>query len=561
VGRSFLSSLALASLLLAPAAHAQVAASFDYRVNRTISEGDGAYQGWSDQLTASGHYDVVPTDAAVSVHATYAWHYASPEDARDGSEDRTVEIDRAQRHYVAGSDLDEYDDVDARSLATWIYVPTTLRVGDEVTILDEVFLVSAVDEPLSVAGATRTTLHVQRQGTGRRNDAYGLFTTTTNDAYWFDAATGMFLRELRFEHDEGVSTDAERASFRQREEVAITDASYAPRVGPLPPEPQRIVQPFARFSWLIAPVGFSLAVVLGFMLVRRVLRPAAVRTHRGQEITVDDLGPGAALPAGATGTTIYFGAFLPHFLAVARRTSNRVWIARTGGSVVGCAIEDRVAGVPTIFAPVSDVCEALRMAMHSSDFFSELRHGNLESVMAATQRTGTKLPAATAYNVLETYEVLERTDGEEPVYDAQVVTRLEEPDHGAAAELLTRVLGVRCGDYLSASLAEGDLAYVARVDGVVVGVGLATVAGIDGRLHTLAVDPSHRNRGLGRELVRARVRAMMALGAKRIVTEIAARNSASLENVRREGFTTIGSMYIETSREIAPPATTPAVRR
>ena len=548
-------------MCLAPVAHAQVGGSFDYRVARTISEGTGAYDGWSDQLTAMGHYDVVPGDGAVSVHATYAWHYTSPEDASDGSEDRTVAIEPARRHYVAGCDLDEYDDTDARQLTTWIYVPTTLHVGDEVTILDETFLVAAVDEPLSVAGATRTTIHVQRHGTGHRNDAYGVFTTTSDDAYWFDAATGMFLRELRFEHDEGISTNAERASFRQREEVAVVDASYAPRVGPLPPEPVRMVGPVERYSWLIAPVGFSLVVVLGFLMIRRALRPAAVRTHRGQEITVDELGPSAPLPTGSSGTTIYFGAFLPHFLAVARRTGNRVWLARVAGSVAGVAIEDRVAGVPSIFAPVSDVCEAMRIAIRSSDFFSEQRHGNLDSVISATQQTGTKLPAAAAYNVLETYEVLERTDGEEPVYDSQVVTRLEATDEGAAAELLTRTLGVPCGEYLKASLAEGDLAYVARVDGAVVGVGLATVAGLDGRLHTLAVDPGHRNRGLGRELVRARVRAMMALGAKRIVTEVAARNSASLENVRREGFSTIGSMYIETSRELAPPIVTPAVRR
>ncbi len=554
-------------LSLAPAAAgAQVDAELDYRVSRRATGTSGAYAGWADELLASGHYSVTapPGSGPVAVHGAYQWRYTSPESLDSGSEDRHVTVERATRHYVDRTDLDEYDGADASTLTTWLYVPLTVDFGDIVHVLDEDFLVMETHEPIEIAGAPRDAIHLSAHGDGTRDDAYGQFDTRYDDHYWFDATTGMFLRELRTETDTGT-TEGTAATLGFREEVVVVDASYARHVGPVPPDPmlRRSVHALTpslleRYQWPLVALIF----VLTFVFLRWVLgrAPRGVPALRGRPIRTRRLGGEDPIPAFPADTSISFGAFLPHFVRIARATSNDVWLAEVDGTIVGLALDDASTGVASIFAREPDVCETLRRAVGKQDFFSEVRHGNLPSVIEATATTGDKLPAAAAYNVLETYDVLSLEKPGSPAYDTAVITRLEAAEV-AASDLLTRVLGAPSEAYLKAAMAAGDLAYVARSSGSIVGVGLATVVGTQGRMHTLAVDPAHRNKGLGRELVRARVRAMAALGAERIVTEISAQNSASLEIARGEGFATVATMYLETARDAAPASARSTVRK
>lgn len=559
--------LALSALLTPGLAHAQPdGAWFAYHSERRFVGQSGAYAGWSDELVASGRYAIQleAEGADAHVHGSYQWRYTSPESRETGSEDRTVTVRRADRHYTERTDLDEYDAADASTLATWVFVPTTLAIGDRVEILDETFEVMDTHAALDAAGAPRSALLVEASGTGARHDAYGDFRTRWTDQYWFDAATGMFLRELRVEDDVGT-TEGAAASLRVTEDVRVFDASYAPIVGAPPVDPL-LERPrsASSASMPLVPVGLAAGglMLVVFLLLRGRKRGTGPLEIGGTPVTTRQLGAQETLGAIDEQASVTFAPLVPHFVAVARGTGDAVWIAELGGKIIGVAIDDAASGVATIFAREPDVCELLRKRVARQDFFAELRHGNLATVITATSETGTRLPAGAAYNVLETYEVLTLERPGSPAYDTAVVTRMTDADVPAAAKVLGTVLGTQGDTYLRASLKSGDLAYVARVDGAIVGIGLATVVGALGRLHTLAVDPAHRNEGLGRELVRARIRAMAALGATRIVTEISALNSASLEIARGEGFTTTGTMYIETTRDTASSvATTPTVRR
>lgn len=539
--------------------HAQPAdAWFAYGVERVATGGSGDYAGWHDQLVASGRYEIaaLPDAEHVRVHGVYQWRYTSSESVDSGSEDRTVPVLVATRTYDGErTDLDEYDGQAASTLATWVWIPVGVATGDHVRVLDDDFVADVGDETRA-AGMERPAIHLVASGDGTRSDEYGSFTTHYTDEYWFDAATGMFLREHRVETDTGTS-----GTLLFDENVVVEDASYAARVGlpvvdPLTRPPPHFRRDDPAFQFVL-PLGLCVAFLVA-LAVWWVLRGRPPTTRA---IVLNEIRSRAELPALPADVSLNFGPFLAHFVDVARRIGSPVWTASVDDTVVGLAIDDTPTRIPTIFARDADACERLRRQLGRLDFFSEVRHGNLRSVVEATVATGEKLPASTAYNVLETYEVLRLKEPGSPAYDTSVVSRLEDEGIAEAASLLTQVLGAPCEDYLKAALAAGDVAYAARAEGRIVGVGLATVLGVEGRLHTLAVHPSHRNRGLGRELVRARIRAMSALGATRIVTEIAATNAASLELARGEGFVSVGQMYVETSRETKTGAPVPTVRR
>lgn len=531
-----------------------------YHYEEVLTEGTGEYAGYTERTVARARYEVVEVGArAARLRSSYTWRYRSPERDERQTIEREASFGLEDRRYTTGrTDVSDYDHRDGRQLATWIWIPPSVQVGDTLQILERSdFRVVSLSETINVAGAPRAAIVVEARYTGRRDDDYGLFTTEVVDRYWFDSATGMFLREVHDERDRG-SYEGRSASFRMLTTIDVIDASYAPATTPpgddrealgraayVPPSPERSSRPDRGGSG--ACVFGSLVVVLAFVLIAATMRRPRVRrrvTGAGVPFRVERVsGASAALPPGLSA---HFDALLPHFIAVTRATNNAVSVATTepDGKVVGVALSDLQSGVGSIFARDSDVCEALRRESGHTEFFSELRHPPLESVL----RSGLTAPAH-AYNVYETYEVLElRARPEDLGYDTEVVSPMREDEREQVIALLNAVYGVACGPWLAASLAHGDLAWVAHDQGRVVGVAMATLVGTTARLHTLTVHPQHRQRGLGTALYRARLRALFDLDAARVITECATWNLAACELARAHGFQKVGEMFVETSR-------------
>ena len=77
-------------------------------------------------------------------------------------------------------------------------------------------------------------------------------------------------------------------------------------------------------------------------------------------------------------------------------------------------------------------------------------------------------------------------------------------------------------DSLAGLLAhDRDALLVAEADGRVTGALVAAWDGWRGNMYRLAVDPAHRRRGIGRDLVRAGERRLAARGARRITALVA----------------------------------------
>jgi GNAT superfamily N-acetyltransferase len=551
---------------------------FHYRFEQRMEGQGGAYAGYDESTLANARYEVQRVEGdSVTIRAQYAWRYNSPERTDEGIEDRTVDFSLATRLYTsARTDSSDYDAQNASSLAQWLWIPRDVQPGTSIQIFDHTFRVIG-EQTIDVLGTPRQVITLRAEYADERNDAYGRLTTTITDEYDFDHATGMFVRERHREQASGT-LEGQSASFVLVTSIDVLDASYMPAAEPLssaydfrtPPrdspasddygssdygstdygsrdyrsERDQVGTVFERSSGFLCCVVIAvlLLVPAGLFIWLLNRKPKRQRsTASGDSFHVERAS--ASLPL-LPGLSPLFDPFIPHMMRVAEAAGQNVVVARgLSGNVLGVGIGDRDADIGTIFAPDSDVCEALRFEIAHSEFFSDKRHPKLSSVFD---------PAAPpeAYNVYETYEIKQlQSQPDDLGFDREVVSPMKPEDRAGVVALLDAVYGVPCGRWLDASLSVGDLAWVARDGDRIVGCALASVVGAQARLHTLTVDAEHRNKGIGTALYRARLRALLDLGASAILTECAAWNIGALEIANAHGFSTIGTMYIESARD------------
>jgi len=115
------------------------------------------------------------------------------------------------------------------------------------------------------------------------------------------------------------------------------------------------------------------------------------------------------------------------------------------------------------------------------------------------------------------------------------------------------------GSFLGSQIAEKDsVVLVAEENGEVVGYTYGSNEGHDwmnlrgpaGELHDVVVDPAHRGKGIGAQLLAAVMTALEAKGAPRIVLSTAFQNEVAQRLFERAGFRrTMIEMTRESSRE------------
>jgi ribosomal protein S18 acetylase RimI-like enzyme len=354
------------------------------------------------------------------------------------------------------------------------------------------------------------------KGTGERHDAYGSFTTSWTATDSFDRASGYILGST-YEEEDVATSGGDR--FTLRETFVVTKASYAldlappaktreqraekrpRRPGAAPPP---AVQPSALcvggLLCLGAPV---LAGLLWFFVARTRIRPLT--------------GDASTLAAMDAKCSPALRPFLVDFAKKAQALGDTVTLATgLGASLRGLALSNAESGIGTIFAATASV--AKQLAPHAGGTcFSDF--------------------AFAGAVVAERFHVLRLPTIPDLRWDTRAVRRMTEADLVEVEALALLVYGVPCKQWLSlhASWPE-EIAYVAVVEGAVVGFGFATQIGAEGRTHMLTVHPDHRNEGIGTELVRARLKALKDLGCERVVTEIAETNVGSLHINEKLGF-------------------------
>jgi ribosomal-protein-alanine N-acetyltransferase len=242
----------------------------------------------------------------------------------------------------------------------------------------------------------------------------------------------------------------------------------------------------------------------------------------------------------------------------AHTAGDRVAVATYNNYLIGLAIYHKDAKIGTILAQDTDVTEHLRKYIGTKDFFSEVRHKPINP----SAQLGTygafgyasygyqKLPSADqdAYNIYETHKILVKENIEPESYDSSIVRIMKKEDIHAVCELSKKVYKIKGEKWFNALLKHSELGLVAVLDGKIVGFAFATLVNEYARLHSLTVDPAYRSRGIGKELMRARLNMLSNLGATWAMVEIADWNLPSLRIATSFGFQPRGKMYVETIR-------------
>jgi L-amino acid N-acyltransferase YncA len=537
-----------APLALAPAAAAAPPADawFEYRLHQAIGSGGGEYAGYEDDIHSQGRYSVTSLTAAEAfVHANYQWSYSSSEGTRRrGTENRDVSFSLADRRYTSAvTDLDDLDGQPPAAHAVWFWIPTGLPLGAPVDILDQTLIVTSTRAVVWQGLTPHEAIEVRGSGTGVRNDAYGTFDTSWTDTFYFDIATGMFVAERYVEQNNGF-WQGERASFVLTLNVDVTGTSY-----PIPVSTGGV-------AWLLVQLAVLVGILAGLTVAWRN-RPRMLWSASIPGVTVrrlkrvEKLLPVAPVSGTFSQSQLAsdpelpnyvsqrFGPFIEDFARKGLLAGDRVSVARVPRGLVGIALYNKDADIGTVLCSATDVAEALRRHVRAKDFFSEWRH---------QVPSGQGRPAGDAYNIFDTYHILRAAELPDTEYDTDLVSRMKPQDLDEVSAVAKSVYKADSKEWLAAQLASGDVGFVARLDGKVVGFAFATFANGAGRIHTLTVAPGYRNRGVGRELMRARLFALKAMGARDVITEIAQWNLSSLQLAQSHGFVKVADMYVETVR-------------
>jgi RimJ/RimL family protein N-acetyltransferase len=534
---------------------------FEYKYYQGVNKCRGAYDGYDEDTKGTGRYEVVswgPDEATMNVD--FSWTYDNNEGGDDSGHTKgEFSFDLTTREYTSSFiDVDDfYYSPDPRGppFYQWLWIPPDIEVGTTVKILDSEGVVTDKDKTLWSRYIPRKGIEVKVTGNHNRDDDYGQFEFHFTDLLYFDKVTGMFFAERYEEFDEGY-WEGSHAEFRLYIEIDVTESSYE-----------------IEIDWRTLVITYLLVIfgtiAIAFIIVYPIYRARwARRSYRLKKAELFDDHPKDRpdkvsvrirrvwkpkdFPHRRNHATDYFEPFLEHWSkkAILAKDRSAVVVAQNYG-LMGYALYNKEAKIGTILCKNTELTELLRGYIGCKDFFTESRHTikpTKEMQKDSTTMNMLKKSGKYAYNVFENHNVYKLSNIKPMDYDTKLVRPMRSEDLKQVIALSKKIFKTKAKRWIKASFNSGELAYVAIVDERIVGFGFAEVGGTMGRLHTLGIDPEFRNKGIGKELHRARLEAMRLMGVTQVIDEIADWNLASIRISTLSGFEKIGKMYVETKR-------------
>jgi GNAT superfamily N-acetyltransferase len=227
---------------------------------------------------------------------------------------------------------------------------------------------------------------------------------------------------------------------------------------------------------------------------------------------------------GSLGLSETFDGLLPLFAREVRDAGGEVLAGGPNGRIDAVLLYDGPAHLGSIFGTGPDPVEELARARAPAEYFTEYPIGI----------------------VRDTLDVL-RVDleGWSPPGTIRHAIRIAGPDDLAELARVSRSLsGPHEERWARALWDNGETCFVAEVDGRIAGVCWAARAGRLGRVHSLVVHPRYRRIGIGSDLLVARLLWLRACGARRVLSEVARRNTSSRRIAERAGMRRAGQMFL-----------------
>lgn len=503
---------------------------FEFDQTTTVNNGSGSYYGYTETTQSHYRYAVQTVSGdLVAVAGTGSWTFSNSTGVSlGGAAPYNIVFSQSTRSYVSGIDVVVPDPAAAK---VWFWIPVPVTVGQVVYVLDEPLTVRSTSSTYWMGAVPHTAVVLTGSGSYNRHDVYGNFSAAYTDTYTFDPSSGYILSEQYTEQDTGFGAFFGDL-FTNSTTLTVTASSYSP--------------PLDLGMIGLLYLGIPAAVVLilvGVVLVRR--GPSKVRLGSGNEATTVRIKK-AKTPADATNLTPdgspFFGPFLPVFAERSIAEGDPVVLALDDRKIVGLALMDRESGMGSLFANEDRVAKVLLKRVRMQDFFAD-----------AT------IPARVlGAKEVDRFSILQLRNPQAADYDAEVVRPMGAGDLPAVIALTESVYRGRAARFIESSFKAGDLGFVATSAGRVMGFGFATVVGTVARLHTLTVAPEDRARGIGTEIMNARLSTLAALGVDRVIVEISKQNAASLRIATKAGFAPVGETVYYSKN---PPAAPSAIQR
>ena len=196
---------------------------------------------------------------------------------------------------------------------------------------------------------------------------------------------------------------------------------------------------------------------------------------------------------------------------------------REDGSVAGLLISDPVERVATVFSRSRPTAEAAVRGRGPYGMYSDFSFD----------------PTADPFDIFRT-----TLDDPRPSPRFRHALRpFTGEDVPAVVELIREVYGVVNESWFVGLPSGSEAGFVAEVEGRVAGVGWVTRIGTHARLHSLTVRVPYRRRGLGTDLLLARLLWAEQAGAREVLSEIAEDNVGSQAVAVRGGMRRVGRIY------------------
>lgn len=505
----------------------QINDSFQFDQTTTVNNGAGAYYGYTETTQSHYHYVVTAVStSAATVQATGSWIFSNSSGASlSGSDAYTPIFSLSSRVYQSGWDVPVANPATA---TVWFWISLPVSVGRVVHVLDEDLTVQSLSATYWIGAVPHSTILLSGKGSYQRSDLYGIYTATYTDEYYYDPNTGFIVAERYSENDVGT-WQGQAASFTNSTTLAVTTSSYA--------------VPLDLVSFALVYLGIPAAVILVIVGVIRVRRgPSKLRVGSGNQasyIRIKKVRSQGELAGLTPDGSPFFGPFLPIFAERSLNEGDPVVLALDDRRIAGLALLDRESGMGSLFASDDAVARVLMKRVKMNDFFAD---GTIPGRILNAKE-------------IERFQILQLRNPQPMDYDATVIRPMTADDLTPVIAITQNVYRERAAAFIRSSFNAGDLGYVAVARGMVVGFGFATVVGTVARLHTLTVAPTERSRGLGTEIMKARLSALAALGVDRVIVEISRQNVPSLRVATKVGFAPIGeSIYYSKNPAAAPTA-------